>query len=54
MSERRIDVSDAVSEMAGEDDPSQVARILDNELANIGYRVVSGYNENHGYYLIEE
>ena len=45
---------DKFSELAREDDPNQIARILDDILATYGWRIVSGYNERHGYYLVKE
>lgn len=36
------------------DDPNQIARILDYALAGVEFRIVSGYNERHGYYLVPE
>lgn len=47
-----IDVTDAVKEMAGHDDPNQVARILDDILSQFDMRVVSGYNDNHRYKVV--
>lgn len=47
-----FDVSEPVSEMARENDPNQVACILDGVMADMNMRVVSGYNDNHGYRIV--
>lgn len=45
---------DEMKRLVREDDPRQVAVVLNEILADLGYTVLTGLGDNYGYYIYEQ